>query len=68
MASVKIDLVTPKVPNFIFLHGTPKTRQEGFKESPKVSLGELDDETLRQIGDEWTQALLKRAQEQRDQK
>lgn len=48
----------PTVPNFIFVHPFSS-------DNNKVSIGDLTDEELRRIGKEWTEALLRRAQEVR---
>ena len=47
----------PMVPNFIFVRP--------YGDNNKVSIGDLTDEELRRIGKEWTEALLRRAQEVR---
>lgn len=54
--SFERDVRLPTVPNFIFY---------GSRDSEKVSVGELTDAELRRLGKEWTEALVRRAQEVR---
>ena len=53
--NVKMNIKVPKVPTFIMY-------EEG---DGKVSVGDLSDEQLRQIGEAWTDDLLTRAGEVR---
>lgn len=48
----EIELVIPRVPNFIMVHG---------EELEKISIGKLSDAQLNEIGLEWIKALKKRA-------
>ena len=68
MADIKMKLITPSVPNFIFIAGPAGKRQDGWKESPKIALGDLNDGQLQDIAEEWLQALFDRANEQRKNK
>jgi hypothetical protein len=53
MAEVKVKLRPFTVPNFVIVEEAPRARQEGFRESPKYALHELDDETIRELIDEF---------------
>lgn len=44
----------------------PGKRQDGFKESPKLKVGDLGDLQLEQIANDWREALFAKAREQRD--
>lgn len=61
MAKIKMNLITPKVPNFISIESPPGARQDGFKEFPTISIADLDDEVLEEIAEEWRLDLLARA-------
>jgi len=61
MATIETKLMVPKVPNFIIHETEPGRRQDGFKEAAKTSIGDLTDEQLRDIGKEWTEALIAHA-------
>lgn len=61
MAEIKQKLITPRVPNFIFIEG----RQDGLVESPKIAVGELSDLILREIAEDWLKELLQVAKNQR---
>lgn len=50
--TVHADVNLPRVPNFLT-----------FAEGGTISIGDITDESLRMIGAEWTEALLKRAEE-----
>ena len=52
--TVKAVIEIPRVPNFI-LYET--------KELGKVSIADLDEETLRKIGEQWTEKLVNRSEE-----
>lgn len=65
MADIKLELATPTVPNFIIIKVPAVIGCREFKESPKITLGELTDEQLNQICAEWKDNLFKRAYEQR---
>lgn len=62
---LELELEVPSVPNFIFFKMPPSSRREWFFESPKMSLGELTDDKLIEIAEEWKKKLLERAAEQR---
>ena len=55
----EMQLEVPRVPNFIMRPGGP--------EAGKVALSELSEESLRYIGNAWTDELVARAAEQRGQ-
>lgn len=59
---IMFKLRTPTVPNFIIIEsGRFSTRQEGYKESQKISVEELSDEQLNAIADNWRKELFQRA-------
>lgn len=66
MAEIKRKLITPRVPNFILIESEPVLRQDGWKELPKVPVGDLTDETLEEIVREWRIALFRNAERQRE--
>ena len=66
MAKVILNLKTPEVPNFIIIEMPPGKRQDGFKESPKLKVGDLTDLQLEQIASDWGKALFSKARQQRD--
>lgn len=68
MAEIKIKLETPVAPNYIFHETQPVRRQDGFRESPKTDIADLSDEVLRQIGRDWTEALINNANLRRKDK
>ena len=62
MTDIKFKLITPSVPNFIFID-IPQynLRQDGFKERPKINIEDLSQEQLEEIAEEWKRDLFKRA-------
>jgi len=56
-----LDLMIPRVPNFILLAKGPDE-----KEQQKVSISKIGDAGLQEIGKFWAQNLLARAQEIRE--
>ena len=66
MATIETKLQVPRVPNFIIHETKPGSREDGWKDGPKTSIGDLTDEQLREIGEEWTEALIARAAEIRN--
>ena len=50
---IKVAIDPPKVPNFVRFKGSNKT----------VSVGDLSDDQLRKLGQDWTAGLLARAAE-----
>jgi len=66
MTEIKFKLQMPTVPNFIRIEiPTTGQRQDGFKEAPTVSLGELSDEQLDSIAKDWRIRLFENANRQR---
>lgn len=53
--TVHADIIVPRVPNFLRFESGEGT----------LRVGDVTDESLRGLGAEWTDALLKRAAEQR---
>lgn len=68
MAKIEQKLITPSVPNFIIVESLPSKRQDGFKEGPKISIGDLPDAVLEEIANDWKNALLQRARQMRLEK
>jgi hypothetical protein len=66
MAEIKQKLKIPQVPNFILIETPPGLRQEGWKESPSISIADLPPETLIEIADEWKKELLAKAEIKRE--
>lgn len=63
---MNVKLQTPTVPNFIRVMITVRgQRQDGFKELPMVSVGDLTDEQLESIAKNWREELFLRAKNQR---
>lgn len=52
MAKINLDIDIPMVPNFITVRGV------------KLPVSDFEEETLREVGKEWTENLIKRAKEQ----
>lgn len=46
VAKLNVDLQPWVTPNFVILEMPPAQRQDGFKEGPKLSLAEVDTDTL----------------------
>lgn len=66
MAEIKQKLKTPSVPNYIIIdNGAIGRKQDRFIESPKVSVGDLPDETIEEICKEWREQLFNVARKQR---
>jgi len=65
MAEIKMKLKTPSVPNFIVIETTPGKREDGFKEAPTIRVGDLSNETLEEIAEDWKRALFENAARQR---
>ena len=61
MVEITQKLATPKVPNYIMIESKPSPHQDGMVGSPKVSIADLSDKQLRDIAEEWKDALLSRA-------
>lgn len=63
---MNVKIITPTVPNFITISLSVRgQRQDGFKEAPKVRVGDLSDEQLETVAKEWREELFKRAELQR---
>lgn len=62
--TTKIELIPICVPNYIGVKRTPKPRQGGM-ENTALHISELDDETLRQLGEQFTSDLLEKARNSR---
>jgi len=53
------------VPSFVFQKVSPRRRQDGFIESPKFALHELDDETLQALCDQFKKDVFEAAEKRR---
>ncbi len=58
---IELKLKTPMTPNFIYIEMPPGQRQDGFKEGPSISISDLSNEQLEEIGNEWTRELIEKA-------
>lgn len=58
-AQVKLTPVTPRVPNFIRI-------EEMAASEGKLPVSAFSEAALRRIGEQWTEALIARAKEQRE--
>jgi hypothetical protein len=64
--TVNYEVEIPRVPNYLILANQPPgTRQEGFREAPKVDIAQVSDEVLTEIGAAWTRALIVVAEQRR---
>lgn len=62
MATIQLKLQPIRVPNFIIQETTThQTRQEGFVESPKFAIAELESETIAQLCDEFRANMFEKA-------
>ena len=53
------------VPNFVIQETPTGRKQDGFKESPKFALHELDDFTLQALCDQFTTDVFEKVEKQR---
>lgn len=62
MAKITLKLQIPSLPNFI-AYGEPKVgrKEDGLQQRPMLDVAELDEDQLREIGDEWTSKLIEHA-------
>ena len=65
--TAKIELIVPRVPNYISHKMLPGLKQDGFKEGPKTHIKDLSDEHLTVIANEWRSCLLHNAQVARNE-
>lgn len=61
MADHKIALQPFMVPNYVLTVAAPRTRQEGFTETPKFALSELSAETLAELCETFTAEVFAKA-------
>lgn len=54
-----------QVPNFVIVVAKPRPKQEGFVEATKYALGDLADETLEMLCDQFRRDVFARAKQQR---
>jgi len=66
MTTINLDLNPFPVPNSVSAKLPPGKKQDGFKIAPTIPLGELDDNTLHEMCDEFRTAIFARAYKQRD--
>jgi len=55
------------VPNFALHETSPGKRQDGFIESPRFALHELDDETLQALCDQFRDDVFAKAKAKREE-
>lgn len=65
MATAPMQLRPFTIPNFVLCEIPARPRQEGFAESPKFALHELDDKTLLEMCEEFKLAVMKKARDDR---
>ena len=65
LMTIEVKLKPFSVPNFVIVEVESNPRQEGFKESPKYSLSDLDANTLEKLCEEFTVEVFKKAGKQR---
>lgn len=61
MAEAKLKLQPFRVPNYVLADAPARPRHEGYVETPKFALGELDDETLAELCDDFRRAVFAKA-------
>lgn len=68
MDTIKVEqkLKPFRVPNYVVAEQRPRSRQEGFVEGAKYELGELSEEVLQRLCDQFREDVMKRAEEQRE--
>lgn len=55
------------VPNYVIQASTPRPREDGFVESPKFHIGELDVETLDQLCAQFRKDVFAKAEKYRQE-
>jgi hypothetical protein len=66
MSEITFKLKTPTVPNFIIIDNScTGKRQDGFRESPKVALGDLTEKQIDDLAENFRLAMHDRAKIQR---
>ncbi|MEM7209548.1 MAG: hypothetical protein AAF434_17145 [Pseudomonadota bacterium] len=58
---VRVKLQPFRTPNFVLVEDDTRPRQEGFQESPKYALSDLDATTLSQLCDKFREDVFKKA-------
>ena len=61
MITKKVELQPFRVPNYVLQKMPARPRQEGYHETPKYHLSELDKATLIALCNEFTAAVLEKA-------
>lgn len=61
MAEHTVELIPFSVPGQVTAKTVPGPRSDGFQEIPKFSLGELDQETLSELCNEFRRSVFKKA-------
>jgi len=65
MAKFNIDLIPFTIPDSVLLTLPPGTKQDGFTAGPKIPLGDIQDDILHEMCDDFRTAIFERAQDQR---
>lgn len=60
--TVKASVKLPNLPNFLIISETP----EGASAPGTIDVADITDEALRQLGKEWTEALVEHARLRRE--
>ena len=55
---IELKIKLPMTPNFVYLEMPPGTKQDRIKELPEISIDQLSDEQIKEIGAAWTAELL----------
>lgn len=61
MSTKTVNLQPFRVPNFVIQDAPARPRQEGFTESPKYALSELEPETLAELCDDFRRSVFEKA-------
>jgi hypothetical protein len=61
MADVKFKVKPITIPNYLIIESPPSTRQEGLKESPKISVANASRELILELCEEFKVGMLKKA-------
>jgi hypothetical protein len=60
-ASIEVELQPFTTPNFVLTVQPPRPKQEGFVETPKLALSDLDSNTLERMCDDFRSEVFKKA-------
>jgi hypothetical protein len=67
MTEINLKIKTPSVPNFVSIESPSSgLRQDGWRDSPSLSIGELSDDQLNSLAESWRKELLEKARKLRE--